>query len=37
VARHWLAHHKGMVVKWLHGVKTADGKPAVAAYRQKYQ
>lgn len=36
VAQSWLKGHEDKVAKWLDGVKTADGKSAMKAYRQKY-
>lgn len=36
VAKEWLANNLDMVAKWLDGVKTRDGKPAIAAVRDDY-
>ncbi|MES1938343.1 glycine betaine ABC transporter substrate-binding protein [Salinisphaera hydrothermalis] len=36
VAHKWLASHPKTVEKWLAGVKTVDGKSAVAAYHKAY-
>lgn len=36
VAREWIAANLDAVEKWLEGVKTADGKPAIEAVRAKF-